>query len=212
MKNLIIIILLILISSSCCKDDDFIGKECVNDFYYFDSEKIYLDNLNGNYLIIGFKKETDDLTISTFINSLDYLEVEDILNDNYKFRLIKLQNEKTCVEIDSEIYKLNKKEIVLYANKAYNTDFFGYYGPYNLMFTTDQINVKLKDNIEKSQLENLIAEIKNVSIIAENNNFPNVFLISNTSKERNTIQTSTLLYETGLFEYSEPNFSYIQFL
>lgn len=212
MKNTIILIFLIFISSSCCKDDDFIEKECVNDFYYYTSEKIYLDNLNGNYLIIGFEKETDDLTITTFINGLDYLEVEDVLNSRYKFRVIKFKNEKTCVEIDSEIDKLNKEELVLYANKAYNTDYFGYYGPYDLMFITNEFNIKLKDNIEKSQLENLIAEIKNVSIIEENNNFPNVFLMSNTSKGRNTIQTSTLLYETGLFEYSEPNFSYIQFL
>ena len=112
---------------------------------------------------------------------------------------------------NKEIEHLNNEDLVVYANKTYNTNFFGVTGSYDLMYTTNQFIVKLKENTSKSQLDNLITKTKNVSIIEENAFVKNQFLISNTSKNRNTIETSNLFYEKGLFEFSEPNFGYVNF-
>jgi len=217
MKNIVIAILFGLILTNCSKDDNYTEEECINsDFYYYGSEKIYLDNLNENYLIIGFNQQTDDLTITNFINNWDSFESimnEDIWapNNHYKFTFVKFKVEKPCLEINSEIDNLNTKDIVVYANKTYNTNFFGYTGNYDLMYTTDQFIVKLKENTGKTQLDNLIFKTKNVSVIKENEFVKNQFLMSNTSKNRNTIETSNLFYEKGLFEFTEPNFGYVNF-
>lgn len=217
MKNIIITILLGLLLTNCSNDDNYTEEECINSvFYYYSNEKIYLNNLNESYLIIGFNHQTDDSTITNFINKLNSFESitnEDIwtINNEYKFTFAKFKLEKSCIEINAEIDNLNSKDIVIYANKTYNTDFFGNSGNFDLMYTTDQFIIKLKENTSKSQLDNLISKTKNISIIKENEFIKNQFLMSNTSKNRNTIETSNLFYEKGLFEFSEPNFGYVNF-
>ena len=217
MKNIIITILFGFLLTNCSKDDNYTEEECINSvFYYYSNEKIYLNNFNKSYLVIGFNQQTDDLIIINFINNLNGFENitnEDILtsNNEYKFTFAKFKVEKSCIEIDSEIDNLNTKDIVVYANRTYNTDYFGIIGNYDLMYTTDQFIVKLKENTSKSQLDNLISKTQNVSIIKEDEFVKNQFLISNTSKVKSTIEISNIFYEKKIFEFSEPNFGYVKF-
>lgn len=203
--------------TSCSKDKGYTEGECLNsEFYYYDNEKIYLDYLNGNYIVIGFKHQTDDIEITNFINNSNNFESitdEDIwtLKNDYKFIFAKFRVEKSCLEINSEIDNLNAENIIVYANKTYFTDFHADSGNYDLMYTTDQFIIKLKEGTNSSLLDNLISKTGNVSIINENEFVNNQFLMSNISKKRNTIETSNLFYESGLFEFSEPNFRYVNF-
>jgi len=217
MKSFIILFIVVTLLGCGSNDDYFIGNECESSFYYYYDEKIYLDDLNKNYLVIGFNKQTDDNEIVHFINNLD--SYESITNKNiftqqtkseYKLLFVKFKTEQSCVKINLGINKLNANNIVVFVNKTYNTDlFFERIGYFDLMYTTDEFNIKLKDGIGKSQLDSLIFAMGSISIIEESE--LSSILMSNSSKIRNTIETSNLFYESGLFEYSEPNFGYIQF-
>lgn len=217
MKKIIIAFLIGFTLTSCSKSDEFTENDCVNsDFYYYENEKIILDDLNYNHLVIGFVEEIDDLTIIEYVNNLNgFNEVisDDIQYsyDNHRFIIAKFNRETSCIEINSEIANVITQNKVQYANKAYNTDFFNHQGEYDLMYTTDQFSIKLKQSTSMSQLNDLISEMEGVSILEENEYIENTFLMRNTNKNRNTIETCNLFFETGLFEFSEPNFFYFKF-
>lgn len=217
MKKIVLVILTGILLASCSNNSNLTEQECLNsDFYYYSGSKVYLKNLNFNYIVLGFTKETDNVQIVSFINNLDAFQnisENDIFDPNggYKFLFAKFINEKSCIEINSEIESLINNSILVYVNKTYNTDFYGQVGSYDLMYTTDEFIIKLKGSTTKSQLDQLISQTTGVSIINEDEFEPNKYLVSNINKNRTTIQTANLFYETQLFEYSEPNFGYVNF-
>ena len=71
---------------------------------------------------------------------------------------------------------------------------------------TDEFIVKLKPESSFEQLESLTKE-RHCTIIKENYFVKNQYLLSIPKKSNlNSLQFANVFYETGLFEFSEPNF------
>ena len=215
MKNMIIAFLLGIIVVGCSKKDDFTEEDCINsDYYYYENEKIVLNDLNYNYLIIGFIVEIDESAIISFINSSDVFEnitgndIRVVGLNNYRFVIAKFKERKSCIDIVSQEEYFVNQNLVVYANKVYNTYFMDSDLNFDFMLITDEFVVKLKEGTSEAQLENLVSQINGVSIIEKNEYAIDTYSLSNISKNRTTIKTVNLFFDQGLFEYVEPDIHY----
>lgn len=79
----------------------------------------------------------------------------------------------------------------------------------HLLGLTDEFIVKLKAEGYFDQLKNLV-EQHACKIVKENDFVKNQFLLSvPKTSGYNSLQLANLFYETGLFEFSEPNFYHL---
>ncbi len=215
MKKLFTAFLLGFVLISCSKDKVDTESDCLNaDYYYYSDEKIVLNDLNHNYLTIGFFEDVEDIEIIKFINSSEAFEnitrndLRVVGHNNYKYVIARFKERKSCVEIVAKADYFVKQSQVVYANKTYNTDFFDYFGEFDFMVLGDEFFVKLKEDTSMVQFENLTSQIEGVSIIKEDDFERNVFVMSSISKNRTMMETVNLFFDKGLFVYVEPNFHY----
>jgi hypothetical protein len=74
---------------------------------------------------------------------------------------------------------------------------------------TDEFIVKFKESTSYEQFQNLLSQYA-CSVIEKNQFVKNQFLLSvPKTSAYNSLQLSNLFYETGLFEFAEPNFMII---
>jgi len=191
MKSIKLIILLLLTSYTLSAQ---------NTFYYYQGEKVFLNERNDKMLL-------------------------KLSKDANKSRLIKLIQTDLSVEITSKgkteeaiatfviIGSKNKSNFSVLTIDKYqkSLDIISALPMLEcedgkLQGLTDEFIVKLKTGTSFEQLQNLVEE-KNCSIVKENQFVKNQFLISvSKTSILNSLQLANFFYETGLFEFSEPNF------
>lgn len=214
MKNTFYIILLALFFTNCSKNNEAEDDCICSEYYHYNDEIIYMENLNHKYLAIGFDSNTTDNSIIDFNNHSKYFEsiVSDDIrksNNQESYIIAKFKDYLSCSEITSVISELRNNEITIYASKTYVSDFFPSSGDNKIMFAIDQFIIKLDKGKTKEQLNILISETEGVSIINVNNYNDSIFLLSNKSKSRSTFETLNLFYDSDLLEFSEPNLYYM---
>jgi len=170
-------------------------------FYYYWSEKIYLQQVTDK-IFLTFAPDVNREQILTIIKSDASLQQAFGMNDeNYTPHYVALEtkNGKTISLTTFESFKA-KKEVVS-VSYMYQVD-----GSQGFLSVTDELIVKLMPTTSYEQLQEL-AEKYNCTVGEENQYSKNQYMlyVSKTS-DFDALKTSNLLYETGYFEWAEPNF------
>lgn len=193
---------LLLMSIISCKKDNPIIPNCGQEFYYYQDQKIYL-YITKQKITIGF---IDTLTFQEMKNTLDnYIFIKPLEEgqaiENKKLALPNLKDNLTCDQIDQGIKELTDNSNISYANsfllpKNNNT----------LMGITGEFIVNIKDTSQITELQSLAIQT-NTTIIKQNEFIPEVYILNaDKNSSGNALKMANYFYETGKFEYAEPNF------
>ncbi|MBP1645704.1 MAG: hypothetical protein H6Q16_1279 [Bacteroidetes bacterium] len=218
------IILLLFISSifclftTCKEEDDKPTPTCdfVN-FKYYNGEQYYLGELSNNYIVIGVDTSYSETQIQDFISSINQFD------QNYSYTIhkstlhkfkeipLRLNYSKTCEEITQIISYLKGCEIISYAHYAMQTDYC-----YNLIgepmgnlcinsYGSDFF-VKVFDTNDLSGLTQMAQKTK-TEIVEQNEYLPDLFELRATKySQGDALKMANLFFESGLFDFSEPQY------
>jgi hypothetical protein len=168
-------------------------------FYYYQGEKIFLTE-RTNKIYLKFTPEANKTSISTLIHSDNAVKMTSNLQQSESLPDEIILESKTngSISLDKlEQYKSNINIVSATFILEYNGSMQG---------LTDEFIVKLKESISFEQFQNLLSQYT-CSIVEENQFIKNQFLLSvPKTVAYNSLELSNLFYETGLFEFSEPNF------
>ncbi|MCL2247448.1 MAG: S8 family serine peptidase, partial [Lentimicrobiaceae bacterium] len=168
-------------------------------FYYYYGKKLFIQPKN-NQLLLKFDPTANKEQLKTIIKSDNSLALTSHLNiddHTFCFAVLEAKNRNDISLATLEFYA--SREEVISANFLFQ---------YNnvLCGIMDEFIVKLKPTTSLGQLQ-LLAEKNHCKILKENDFVKNQFLLSISKiSSLNVLQISNLFYETGLFEFSEPNF------
>ena len=168
-------------------------------FYYCQDKKIYLQQ-KTNLIFLKFTPNADRKQIENIINS--DIELQPMLGANFD----------DCFSIYAVLEEKNGENISLTTIETFKTNPYVIFATslfeYNniLQVLTDEFVVKLKPSTSYTQLQ-ILAENNNCNIGEENQFVQNQYIIKVPKiSDLNALQMSNLFYETGLFDFSEPNF------
>ena len=194
----IVIIILLLAAGSSCNDN---SEQPTSVFYYYSSEKIYLQQINDK-ILLKFTSDANNEQIFGIIGSNPSLQPMYNINVNetnpISIIILETKNGKPISSATIESFKANTEVVSVTYLYQYNGQ--------GLQGLTDEFVVKLKDATSYKQLQELVDK-NNCKIGDENQFVKNQFMISvSKTSKLDALQTSNLFYETGLFEFAEPNF------
>jgi len=177
------------------------AQEKSGDFYYCFEKKIFLEQRADKvYLKFDANVSRDQFFAVVSSNPLLQTESDKNLDAMHQlgFVILEATDGKQISRSNIEFYKA-KPEIV-------SANFLFQYGK-TLQGLTDEFVVKLKRTTSYAQLQTL-AEQNNCTIGKENQFEKNEFMITVSKVSLlNAIQMANFFYETGLFEFSSPNFT-----
>ncbi|MBN1118487.1 MAG: hypothetical protein JXA77_14850 [Bacteroidales bacterium] len=210
-KSLISLFLLLLIFLSCEKDDNFDNRDCPTEhFYYTYAEKYYIDSiLQNDYLLIGFKGTYSIEEIDEFLD-----ETQSFNNDNLNVRsdssniliIRKFKETKTCLEISNIIYELQRDNRVDFAAYTYTGEFCIGFDCTELMSYANEFVVKLNDTLQFDSVQALC--LSTDTWILEKKKRGRYLIGVDKNSQGNAMEMANSFYESGIFEYSHPNFHY----
>ncbi|MCF6169598.1 MAG: S8 family serine peptidase [Bacteroidales bacterium] len=168
-------------------------------FYYTPIGNVYFEGISNEKILVKFK---EDLTTQQKNDILKNYIVLTQLNSNREYskrgNAIKVNEYLTDDEVLYMLDELMKNQGIVFANPYY----FSESG--NLLSYTNKVIVKLSSEIDLKRLISLADSLK-ISFPKEDKYMSNVYHLELTKEcTLNTIETSNFLYETGLFEYTEP--------
>ncbi|MDR1346184.1 MAG: hypothetical protein LBK03_05740 [Bacteroidales bacterium] len=193
MKRSIICILAIFLALSLPAQQ---GGEC---FYYYRGEKFFLTERTDKI----FLKLAADGNKASFLSSIragNAVQLSPDLQEGDMLPNFVMLEAKTATGIPLallEEYRLNSSVISALPLLQYDN---------RLQGLTDQFIVKLKAGTSDMQFQDLISQY-NCSIVKESQFIKRQFIVSVPKTIAfNALQLSNLFYETGWFEFAEPNF------
>lgn len=192
MKHLIFIIAIFLFLSN--------GFGQNQSFYYYQGEKITLKE-RPDKVLIKLSKESDKAKFLAFVESDGSIQIaskEKTKETIGSFVVLELKSNKAISS--SLIYSCKKSPDIISVNTMLE------YKDGVLQGFTDEFIVKLKPETSFDQLKKLAKETG--CIIQHENEFvKNQYLVSvPKTSNSNSLLLANLFFETGLFEFSEPNF------
>jgi subtilisin family serine protease len=168
-------------------------------FYYVHGEKIFLTERTDK-IYLKLKKEINRENILSLIHSDSTVKMSIELREGDPSpdeMLLESKTNKTIPLSILEQYKSNSVIISAFPILQCEGSMLG---------LTDEFVVKLKESTSYEQFQNLLSQYT-CSIVKENQFTKNQFLLSvPKTAAYNSLELSNLFYETGLFEFSEPNF------
>ena len=172
-----------------------------SEFYYTPVGKVYLKEISNSKILVKFR---DDLSISKkneilkLNNALKQLNATG--NHSKRFNIIKVTENLSSIEILELLDELRKNPDIIYANPYYISE------SGNLLAYTNQIAIKLLSGSDYEKLVSLVESL-NLLILHEDKYTSNLFYLEVPQNSTfNTLEVANYLFETGLFEFSEPNF------
>jgi subtilisin family serine protease len=169
------------------------------DFYYYFGEKIFLQQRTDKiYLKLAPKVSKKSLLSlvdkDESLQLTSYVALEDSI---FNFAILEVKNKKEGARTTIESYKAMTEVISATYLFQHNSVIYGF---------ADEFVIKLKQTTSFAQLYEL-AEKNDCKIGKENSFVKNQFMICVSANSKlNALQMSNLFYETGLFEFSSPNF------
>ena len=166
-------------------------------WYYYGKEKIVLTEIPNMSII----KKTQQYDISELLSIIrkDNVSVSnqnDLTDERNPFIIIE--------SIDSLAIPLQTLETIKDISGVISVQPMLEYKGY-LCGITDEFVVKLKSDVSIVELENL-SDKYSCEIIKENEFVKNQFLVSvSKTNQKNALQLANIFYETGFFDFSEPN-------
>lgn len=193
MKKIILFIFIL----GCCSLHAQYRSE--NVFYYYQGEKIFLTERKDK-IFIKLDRDVDKKNLLVSIRADKVVRLSTDLKQDETLHDFTVLESKTDNDIPVSVlkqYRTNPGIISAQPLMQYKKTLQG---------LTDEFVVKLKGNISYTQFQKLVSD--NRCIIVEENRFvKNQFLLSVVKESAlNALQLANLFYETGLFEFSEPNF------
>lgn len=172
------------------------------EYYFYEGRRINLTQRYDKIAIIlnktSLTKNTIEQTLKTQINS--FSDLKELTGNLY---LINFSNQVSEAEIDQRIIALQTlNELVKFATPVY----FGESRKVT-QIPTDEFIVSLKDLKDKSILDQLNNQYK-IEILSNINEEKTFILKSKNGVKLNALQLSEIYFQTGYFEYCEPNFGY----
>jgi len=172
------------------------------DFYYYEGRRIDLQRRADKIAVVlknnGIGESLSQQSIKTQLGSSDELKK---LSD--KVYLINFKNQESDNFINQKNDALNSlKDIIKFSTPVY-------YGESKKVtqIPTDEFVVRLYSNVDKAKLEELNQKYK-CAVIRNIGDEKGFLLKSNDEVNLNALQLSDLYYQTGFFEYCEPDFMY----
>ena len=193
MKNKIYITILYALFSF-----SLIAQQTSEKFYYYQGKKISLQQRTDK-MYLKFEPNANKEQIRAIISSDTSLQASDVnLDDHFSnFIILKAKKGKQISSTTMKSFKKRAEIVSATPLLQYNNASQG---------LTDEFVVKLKETTSYEQLEEL-AKQNNCKVEKENQFVKNQFMISvSKSSDLDALQMSNLFFETGLFEFSEPNF------
>lgn len=215
------IIFLSLLLVSCSKDNEIDPKQPEQqdcnfiNFKYYDGDRDTLGILSNNYILIGTDTSTNDRVIKNLIASKSYLDQNYNYtahsSSSYQFKEIplKLSSPRNCEQIGSVISDLNKNPVVSYAHFTMQTKdcrdmVWQPIGNLCVNSYSSIFYVKVFDETDLTDLKNMISETN--TELKEQNGFMKKWfsLIATKESKGDALKMANYFYESGLFEYCEP--------
>jgi len=218
MKKLFLFLMaLSIIFSIGCDENNILEIDCnYIDFRYYGDSTDFLGELSNDYILVAFESAQNDSSIENFISASDLFDQNydyTIYPDsNYPFKLtvLKFDESKTCGEIAFIIHILELVPTIAYVHHTIQTnictDFFGWpAGELCVNSYSSIFYLKVFDENDLTDLNNMIAQT-NTELIAQNQFSPQWFTVRATKNSNgNALSMANYFYESGLFQYSEPN-------
>ena len=189
MKRVIIPLLVIMTFS-------FIGASEKDYYYYYRGEKALL-NLDTNTVYVKLA-DTSGTAWEDFLYNFSEIVISENSKTNIDgFKLLQITNE---TDYDDLLTSLSSYDNVLYSNPVFKaTDSLP-------LLVLESFVCKFHSNIGEPEIQQLIDEYK-LNIVKKSKYIDNEYLLSITnSTELSVIEIANLIYETGIAEYSQPNF------
>lgn len=193
MKTFILIFLLFITEISSSQD-----------FYYYHGSRINLRQRNDKIAIVLnstlFNKDYVERNISTKIEPTD--ELKEIEVNTY---LINFNEAKSNSQISNYLSELSQNNLIKFSAPVY----FGESEKVSEVIT-DEFVVRLRNIKDKNKLDVLNIE-NNIRIIGNVSGEKGFLLKSNDGVKKNALELSQIYYNSGLFEFAEPNFFYPEY-
>ncbi|HET6243812.1 MAG: S8 family serine peptidase [Bacteroidetes bacterium] len=192
MKNLILIISIFLLAHNVSGQNQ--------PFYYYQGEKIFLKE-RPDKILVKLSKEANKTRLLNLIQTDGVVQIsskEKTKETIGPFIVLETKSKNALPAIALTKYKNSPDVASALPMLEYKDG--------KLQGLTDEFILKIKTESSFEQLQNLVKE-KGCTIIKENEFVQNQFLISvSKSSSLNSLQLANLFYETGLFEFAEPDF------
>ncbi|MCP4176899.1 MAG: S8 family serine peptidase [bacterium] len=173
------------------------------DYYYYKGNKVNLQKSSEKILVKYRENKTvykqENVSNIKGVKSLDIEKQKHFNNFSILDIEEEQQNSLSVNSIINNIETFNDDVIVNYFYKTTKGDFMGY---------TDVFVVKLLPFTSFDKFEKLLREYK-VKFIEEDIFIPNKFKLQTVSSSRNVLSVANIFFETGMFEYSEPEWTII---
>jgi len=215
MRQIIYIFGIIAVLIFSCEQEESkdINETCSEKhFYYANGEKHFIDTLmQHDYLLIGLKKEYSKEEINEFLNKQTEFNKENLFEkydlQDYGYHLIirEFTSSKTCIQIKALVEKLQREDIVAFASYTYKGEFCIGWDCTDIKSYTNQIIVSLSDTSDTDKLHSLV-EHTDTWIIKERDFYTLIGI--DVDAEKNALEMAQYFYETGIFDYTNPNFIY----
>ena len=195
MKNILSIVLFFLISIS-----PFLEKREENNYYYYKNEKIFLQE-NSNRILLKLSTDSDKTDILRILNSEpnykilksdirqgEYIVLQSQPNVSYEAKLNSLKQLKAIPNIVTANFMLYLPE---------KDHFIGF---------ADEFFVKLHSSTTNDAFNQLLNQY-GCEVVKQDQYDGDIFTLKITSDSpKNALKTSVDFYDTGLFDFAEPNF------
>lgn len=167
-------------------------------FYYYYGVKMYLQQATDK-ILLKFASGANRAQILDIIKSdVSVKPMFDEGRESISVEVLENKNGKPIPSTTVESFKARPEVVsVSYMFRFDNSQ--------GIMGFTDEISVKLKGTTSYEQLQEL-AEKNNCTIEKENHTKNQFMVYVSKTSNLDALQTSNLFYETGLFEWSNPNF------
>jgi len=168
-------------------------------FYYYQGEKIFLQQRTDK-MYLKFAPDVNKEQIRSIANNDTSLTVSGTnLSDDHPVHSAIIEAKKGRQISSASIESYKKRTEIVSATPLFQYN-------YTEQALTDEFVVKLKETTSYAQLQEL-AKQNDCQVKEENPFVKNQFMISvSKASNLNALKMSNLFSETGLFEFSEPNF------
>ena len=221
MKNVFLLnLLLSFIFIGCSQDDsDILDGNCdYVDFRYLHDEQFFIGEMSNDYLVVGFDTIFSDEDIQFFISGLkkfdqsyDYPSTRRT-NRKYSEVLLKLKRSQSCRKITRIISDLEENDIVAYAHfTSPAEDCLSWFtgqpiGSLCVNSYSCRVNTKLLSEDNFLELNRLMNETN--TTLVERDSLICRFRVTKSSTA-DALAMANFFFETGLFEWAEPEISRI---
>jgi hypothetical protein len=194
MKKIALILLAILLVSKAFSQNNSEKEK----YYFYQGEKVYLEEDNTK-ILIKLSKKTNKSEVHNLLQNITNYKIQNSEKDFGEYLILETNKQLTLNEKLKSLTDYKNHTNIIYAC------FMLKYGNISQGYSNEFV-VKLLPSTSRLQLDELCEKHKIITL-KENQFDRNIFtIIISKNSSQNVIDLANIFHETGLFDYSEPNF------